>query len=309
MREETGLRRIKFPFHPFQFEQKSHAIEKELDGKKRRYLQGVASGLKTDGHGERMTEDCIKSFLYQGNSGDILLYPDTHEIKASEDIGIMVKAEIMPNGDWFTEFRLYDVDDDIGSVKQEKINNIWKQLIGAKPYKKPKQKGFSVEGYVPEDGILELSTNGKRVLNNVELDGVVLVPRPAYKSSITNVVYKALDEFPYWQGDKVTKNIQGKLQEIISKNLNKNAYHEDKYNLEWAIEEELEIIMKDMRPYKKERLEIIFDEFKNKMVELVIKSKTIFTSENNDSKDRTKQVFKELLSNYNQLKEKLGEKT
>ena len=57
-------KRIRIPFHihPYKFEQGLHAVEKadtSNGGVKRRYLVGITSGMKIDGHGERMTKACI----------------------------------------------------------------------------------------------------------------------------------------------------------------------------------------------------------------------------------------------------------
>ena len=202
--------KIAFHFHPFEYDSKSHVIEKSIDGVKKRYLKGVSSGIKIDGHGERMTEKCIKSFMDQANSGDVLLYPDIHGIKQSEDIGILTKASVSPIGDWETEYKLYDESDGVGQNKLEVIDTIWKQLNGIAPYSKPLQKGFSIEGFIPDAGV-QMSQTGKRVIDNVELDGVVLVPRPAYQDSVANAVYKALGELPPWQVNKVQKNLNNKL--------------------------------------------------------------------------------------------------
>ena len=46
----------------------------DSEGKKRRYLKGCSSGMKVDGHGERMTKNCIKNMQEQAKSGNILLY-------------------------------------------------------------------------------------------------------------------------------------------------------------------------------------------------------------------------------------------
>lgn len=174
------------------------SVEKDFNGKKRKYLAGIASGIKTDLHGERMTENAIKSFMEQANSEDILLYPDIHGIRSSEDIGILARAEVLPTGDWYTEYRLYDNEDGVGDMTLEKVDKIWRQVNGLPPYRKPRRKGFSVEGYIPDNGILTVDKDGRRVINDVKLDGVVLVPRPAYNDSIAHAVYKALGETPPW---------------------------------------------------------------------------------------------------------------
>jgi len=251
-------------------------VEKEENGKKRRYLEGVSSGLKEDAHKERVSENCINKFMEQANSGDILLYADVHGISQSDDIGILAKAEIIDNGDWFTSYRLYDEDDEVGQYKLEKINNIWKQSIGAPPYKKPKQKGFSIEGIIPEGGVLSSAKGGTPILDDIELDGVVLVPRPAYMDSVANAVYKALEVLPPWREEKVQKNIQGKLNEIINEKEVRNQYWKKKYDIQDALEQVAEEIMHDPKDMKIERLNIVFDEYKSAMVNLLMESQDIF---------------------------------
>ena len=75
-------KKISFLFHPFNFDKNEHVFEKSIDGKKKRYLKGIASGTQIDGHGEKITENCIKSFQSQASSGDILLYADDYEVAA-----------------------------------------------------------------------------------------------------------------------------------------------------------------------------------------------------------------------------------
>lgn len=170
-------RRIRFKFHPLDFEKNLHAVEKSINGgQKRRYLMGVSSGEKLDGHGERMTQKCIKSFMDQANRGAILLYADRHDVNYTDDIGILSGARVLNDGDWETTFRLYDQEDGLGDNTIQKADKLWRQVNGLAPYPHPLQKGFSVEGYIPDDGIVEMSEDGRRVMDNVVLDGVVVVP-------------------------------------------------------------------------------------------------------------------------------------
>lgn len=254
-------------------------VEKNINGKKKRYLEGVSSGLQEDAHKERVSENCIKNFMAQANSGDILLYPDVHGIQQSEDIAILEEASILENGDWFTRYRLYDEDDNPGQIKLEKINNLWKQCNGMPPYTKPKQLGFSIEGVIPDGGV-KVSEKGQNILDNIDLDGVVLVPRPAYMDSVANAVYKALDILPPWRAEKVQKNIQGRLEEIITEKDLKDKYWSKKYDIQDALQQIIEKTMSDRQDMKKERLAIVFDEYKNAMVNLLMKSQGIFQKDN-----------------------------
>jgi hypothetical protein len=70
------------------FAERSRRTEEET------YLYGIASGPPYDDHGERMTVNCIKSFMDQAYNGDILLYPESRiRGRMTSD---MTKAEILP---------------------------------------------------------------------------------------------------------------------------------------------------------------------------------------------------------------------
>jgi len=276
MSEEATTKKVSFMFHPKLNDDGSMAIIKSMHGgKKRKYVEGISSGLAEDAHKEKVSEDCIKSFMEQADSQDILLYPDIHGIKQSEDIGILETADILVNGDWFTRYRLYDEDDDIGSAKLDKINTLWKQMEGLPPYKKKKQMGFSIEGIIPKNGVL-MSSTGKTILDKILLDGVILVPRPAYITSIANSVYKALGEISPWVTSKTTKSIQGKLSKIIEEKELNNKYWDLKYDLQSALSQSIDEIMCDKQGYKEERLSIIFNEYRDAMVSLLLESQAIF---------------------------------
>jgi len=272
---------IKFHFHPYGFEENNHTIEKEdKDGKCRKYLAGVASGLNVDAHGERMSEKCIKSFMDQANSGDILLHPDLHGIRETGDIGILTKSEIMQNGDWYTEYRLYDETDGVGANKLEAIDTIWKQMNGLPPYKRKRQKGFSIEGIIPDESVITDTYGGfdRSVIDDVLLDGVVLVPRPAYKDSIATAVYKALGE--------VTPFRRESIQTTIRENVQLQDLEDNYYKYKWqyldALEQNIESIMTKNNNNKREELCILFDEYKDLMTNLILSSGRMFANEQDE---------------------------
>jgi len=276
---ELNKRQIKFHFHPHQYDEKNHTLEKALDGdKKRRYLCGSSSGLKIDGHGERMTQKAIDSFMKQANAGDILLYTDVHGIKATEDIGILTKAEILSNGDWYTEYRLYDEQDGVGQIKKETIDTIWKQINGFPPYKNPRQKGFSVEGFIPDTAILN---NGleRKAIDDVDLDGVLLVPRPAYQDSVATAIMKALGETTPERTQSLQKSLQIQVKE---KDIN-DAYYKYKWDFTDALERTIEQIMVKKNNNKKDELNIVFKEYGQLMSDLVIKSESVFSVDSIDN--------------------------
>lgn len=284
MRDERNRIRIPFHLHPYEFEKGMHAVEKaDSEGIKRRYLKGISSGMKIDGHGERMTDRCIKSMLNQANVGSILLYEGQHGVNYTDDIGILTGSEITPMGDWLTTFRLYDENDgfDRGCKTLEKANKLWKQVNGMPPYvdeegkAKPLQKGFSVEGYIPDGGILEMSDTGQRVIDNVELDGVVVTPRPAYKDSIITAVYKALDELPPDKKIVISENIRGKFINKLEEEQKKQNYYAKRFKLEDALNESIEEIMQHNIQVR-DRLNLLLDEYKTMLIELIMAHEGIF---------------------------------
>ena len=180
-------------------------VEKSVDGVKHRYVCGIASGTRIDQHGERLTQHCIDSIIRQCNEGDILLYADVHGVKASEDIGILTDFHLDESGDWIVEFRLYDETDKVDTKSLETADKLWKQLNGFPPYRKPRRKGFSIEGYVPdENGMVEKKENFG-IIDDIVLEGVVVVPEPAYQDSVIHAVYKALGETPEWTKRKTIR--------------------------------------------------------------------------------------------------------
>lgn len=259
---------ISFHFHPYNFEAKAHVLEKQEDGKNRRILRGISSGLQVDQDGEKMTEAAIKSFMSQAKSGDILLYAGNHGSDFTDDIGILTDAKILENGDWWTQYRLYDKSDNVGVVKLEKADTLWKQLNGLPPYKSAKQKGFSIEGKIPEEGgIIATNEHGGRVINEVELDGVWVVNRPSYEDGIVNAVAKALG---HRNPHKVRKDIKTRLSEELKTQEEKGNFYDEKWKLQEALEEEVRTIMAGDSD-KESELNILFDEYKILMIELITK--------------------------------------
>ena len=276
-------RKIEFHFQPyFQANSQTNTVEKaDQTGRKRMYIEGVASGPKVDMHSERMTEKAIKSFMDQANSGTLLLYPDKHGIEASKDIGILNKAEVMPDGNWKTSFRLYDENDGVDQASVDTAKKIWKQLNGLPPYSKPLQKGFSVEGYIPSSGILtaekdEYGNVSRRVIDDVLLDGVILCPRPAYQDSIANAVYKALGEMNPYKRDKVKKTVQSELMDTLKDRELNDQYFRARWDINDAMDKTIEKIMCKPDFDKMEQLSIAFDEYKQIMIDLLMKSESLF---------------------------------
>ena len=280
--------KISFKFHPNDFANNNHAVEKSEGGIKRRYLRGVSSGMATDLHGERMTQACIKSFHDQSVSGDVLLYEGQHGVNYTDDIGKLVDSEITPMGDWMTEYRLYDEMDGFApdSNTLEKADKLWKQVNGIAPYTRPKQKGFSIEGDIPDGGILHVNESGQRVMNDVHLDGVVVVPRPAYGSSIASAVYKALKLVPPQVAERVRKEYHNTLQDRIQGVESQSNYYQKKNMIENGLEESIIDILQDEKfDTSKEKLEILFDEYSSMMIDLILQHEVVFKGVSTDSSD------------------------
>jgi len=270
-------KRISFVFHPYNFENRSHFVTKQDGAKQRRYLIGVSSGTAVDGHGEKMTPTGIKSFQDQANSGDVLLYDGAHYFDHSQDIGKLTHSEILPNNDWLTEFRLYDEDDGMGQETLDRANKLWAKVNGLPPYSSPKELGFSIEGYIPDGGLKSIDRDKKRVIDNVMLDGVVIIPRPAYRSSIAQAVYKALDEIPPWNLNKMLG--KGFRDKVVKEDLTNN-YFKKRFQFQDMLEDEIENIMVNPKiGDKEENLDKLFNEYKTAMMELVFESSSMFDKE------------------------------
>jgi hypothetical protein len=306
MSDQKNPVKISFHFAPYHFEAKEHCVEKAEGEQKRRYLKGVSSGIKVDGHGERMTMKAINSFQRQAKSGDILLYEGQHGVDYTDDIGRLVNSEIMPDGDWMTTYRLYDSLDGMGSYTLERADKLWKQINGLPPYTRPKQKGFSIEGEIPENGILAMDESGKRMIDDVILQGTVVVPRPAYQDSVAQAVYKALGlDSPF----KIRKMLSRGLAESIEARKVENEYFAKRMEISDTLDDIVKGVMTDNVGNEEERLGLLFDEYKKLMVPLILQSKGLFSNDSGDeyqgdglNGSRTKdQIFAELTAYMDKL--------
>lgn len=269
-------KRIRIDFHPIA-QKGPFAVEKQDSGKKRRYLEGVTSGLNIDGHGERMTERCIESFRRQALSGDVLLYAGKHDINYVEDIGRLVELKILENGDWWTSYLLYEAEDGVGPVKMEVVDTVWAQVNGLPPYTTPRGFGYSIEGDIPDGGILSMDDAGRRVIDDVKLTGVVLVRSPAYRTSVAHAVMKAL-ELPTAQ--EIRKALQGDsagaLGEAAKQKEAERDFFDQKYQLSDALEDMVISIMRSPDPDKQDRLRDIFAQYGDLMVELILQHPDVY---------------------------------
>ncbi len=271
-------KRIEFHFHPFHWDTREHTIEKSDGEKRRKYMRGISSGVQQDLHGEKMTEKCIKSFHEQANSGDILLYEGKHGVNFIDDIGKLSKSEITPEGNWFTEYQLYDEHDgfDPSSTTLEKVDKLWKQVNGLPPYTKPRQQGFSIEGDIPDGGIVQMDQSGRRVIDDVALDGVLIVTRPAYKDSIATAVFKALGELFPDVAEKAHLGFQERLSERVRQGEIKENYYQQKYLIEDELDKVVQEILTIGGEVSKEKLQILFQEYSDLMINLILQNEEFF---------------------------------
>lgn len=257
-------KRIKFLFSPALSIDKSFSkdgncsVEKEEGDGKRRYLCGISSGPKVDGHGDRMSEACIRDFMEQIKSKDITLYVN-HGRDYTRDIGILTHAEITPSGDWYTEYRLYDDQDNVPEQDKQEANKVWLQANGLAPYKRARQFGFSIEGMIPDNGY-EASDTGK-IINKVDLDpGVSLVSKPAYTSSVATAIEKSF---------KAKKDA---ITDILAAQEQVRDYYESKFKIQQAFDDAAEQIINSgaSDEEKTQSLTELFDSLKDKLLPVLL---------------------------------------
>lgn len=248
------------------------AVEKDSASGKRRYLVGVATGLKEDQTGERVTAKCISSMVRQAQQGDVLLFPDVHGMGDSKDIGILESFKVLEGGDWYVEFRLYDAADGVDEGTLATVDKIWKQINGMPPYRKPRKKGFSIEGYIPtENGLLKRDAYNQ--IDEIVLQGAIITPIPAYKDSVAHAVYKALGERAPWS---VRKDIRSRLYDSMVERESRDCYDRDRWNIQSALDDIVKDTMTGDCPDRESALRMAYDEYQDLMVELILKSAAAF---------------------------------
>lgn len=286
------------------------AIEKEINGVKRRYLVGVATGSKKDEDGENLTENCIKSIIKQMQEKDILLYvpiADMHQgLDSYEDIGILENFYQKDDGDIVTEFRLYDTLDKFSETKLSKVDSVWRQQKGLPPYKHPKQRGFSIDGQATL-----LSRQGRnlgdgnftgREIDDMNIDHIVLVDKPAY-NSLATAVAKAMNEPTRAQKEKtlgifwsqmaevaglnsVQKQEGSSLSDTLVRSLEtkekEGMYREKKWELEEVFDDQVRGIMSSKSAGKEGRLQLLFGEYAKLMIPLIVASEEVFLQDKQD---------------------------
>jgi len=259
-------------------------IKKESGGEKAgRYLVGISSGQDIDAHGDRMTDAAIDAMIAQGDSKDITLYVN-HGKDFTRDIAVLTKSEKTPNGEWWTEYRLYDENDNVPDQDKQEADKVWRQAMGLAPYSRPREFGFSIEGYIPDDAIkiIERGVDGqaiRREISYVDLDpGVSLVPKPAYTSSIATAVKKALG-----------KTQKSNLSEMIAVNDRENDYFEQKWQIENAFRELTDLIISSSSADedKTQSLNEAFDSYRDLLVPVLLTRPSIEESESEVARPRS----------------------
>jgi len=241
-----------------------YAVEKDEGGIKRRYLYGTSSGPDKDGHGENMTLECIRGFQEQAQRGDVLLFVGKHDVSFVDDVGILTNSYIDKKGDWWTEYRLYDSLDGLGEGTLEKADKAWRQVNGLPPYTTPKQYGFSIEGDIPDGGIARMDAYGRRSMNAVDLAGVVLVRKPAYRTSIAYAVSKALDF-----------QVQREAEDG-------DRFYSSYYELQDNLDRSLKKAMNVPDDTKQQRINEALDDFKTRMIELCLQNPGVFRDDGDE---------------------------
>jgi hypothetical protein len=266
-------RRIAIFFSPQIEGNKMRVVEKAEGGSTpRRYLYGISSGLKVDGAGERMTQKAIDSFHRQAESGDVLLYSGKHGVDFTDDVGKLVESRITPEGEWMTGYRLYDTADgfDPNSPTIHKADKLWRQINGLPPYAYPRKKGFSVEGVIPENGgIAQMDSMGRRAMDDVALDGVLVCTRPAYASSVAQAVYKAL-------GIQTIQDQKNAFRNALAVNKDADNYYTQRIILDGELENQVAAIIRKSAPEREDELRTLFEAYRDHMVGLIMRSESVF---------------------------------
>ena len=231
---------------------------------------------------------------------------DLHGKGATDDIGMLTNSKILEDGNWWIEARLYDENDNIGSYKLEKANDLWNQVNGIDPYAEAKQKGFSIEGYLTDLEKIDATTGG-RIINNMELDYMAVVPRPAYKDSIAHSVAKSLGAQTEWA---IRKTISNKIEMKLNERKESENLNTEKWALESALGEVVDSIMSSDSLDKYTELNTTLDEFKNAHIKILMKYEDTFSSQDSVDSNVDKGVSKnewetKILERIKTLKSKL----
>jgi hypothetical protein len=168
----------------------------------------------------------------------------------------------------------------MGPATLEAADKVWRQVTGEKPYVRPREYGFSIEGIIPDGGILSMQKNedgsyGNRVIGQIELQGVVLVSKPSY-ANVATAVYKALGELPPGNADRIRKGFEETFTEQLESQEARDNYYRRYFQMQNALEEQIEQIMRRGDGRERQRLEILFSEFGPAMTNLILQHEGAF---------------------------------
>lgn len=227
-----------------------YAYEKEVGGKKGRYLAGISSGSKVDAHGDFLTREAIEDLHKQAQEKDIPLYAN-HDRVFTDDIGVLRVSEVLDNGDWYTEYQLHD-----GNPEAEKV---WNQINGLAPYSRKREFGFSIEGFIPESAIRKTAMG--REISKVEIDpGVTIVTKPAYTVSYVTAIAKSMS------------GMKKSLKDMLKLKEDSQETYERKWDIESSFQELCSLIVNsDKSPEEKtQSLNEAFDQYKTEIVPVLL---------------------------------------
>lgn len=181
------------------------AYEREdAEGGTHMYIQGLASGVGLDHHGERMAKSAIDAFakaVEEGTylpNGELSLIPlrSGHRKEWDDILGYVTKAEIDSDYNLWIEAEL----DETSSHARD----LFAKLSRPVQPKKPLQLGFSVGGKIKKAGFeFDEATKGRvRVIEDVMLREISVVGSPAYPTAYVEALEKSVN----W--DEISEQVQ-----------------------------------------------------------------------------------------------------
>jgi len=146
-----------------------------------RFVRGVASGVKVDRDGERVSKRAIQKMAQQASQGGVKL-TSSHQQDWATEIGDVVKAQHDPDTDELV------VDCKLPPEGEDPLaDKAWSQLS------RGRELGFSIGGKLRK-AFYEVADVGKRkVLDDILLRHVALTDKPAYAESFAHAVAKTFD--------------------------------------------------------------------------------------------------------------------
>lgn len=196
------------------------SYEKEVDGERKMYVAGLASGVGLDLDGERMADAAIEAFKKAVDVG--LVLPNGkwsyvplrtgHQKEWHDALGWITKAEIDDERNLWIEAEL----DETSSIARDLFTKLTR---GDRPGK-PLQLGLSVGGTIKK-ATREWDANlGRsiRIIEDVVLKEISVVGSPAYPPSYVEALTKSVnwDEVPPPQ-EEISKEYLMKLEQEVKK--------------------------------------------------------------------------------------------